>query len=81
MDRQSLGNRPSHANTTGGNLRAKNISELPGISLPKGGGAIKGIDEQFTTNPSNGTVSFGISLPIAARGFTPAIALSYDSGH
>lgn len=27
----------------------------PGISLPKGGGAIRGIDEKFGVNPAIGT--------------------------
>ena len=28
---------------------------VPQISLPKGGGAIRGIDEKFTANPATGT--------------------------
>jgi hypothetical protein len=54
----------------------------PAISLPKGGGAIKGIDEKFTVNPATGTGS--IRIPIftspSRQGFSPQLVLSYDSG-
>jgi Salmonella virulence plasmid 65kDa B protein len=54
----------------------------PSISLPKGGGAIRGIGEKFAANPVTGTGS--MTVPIAATtgrsGFSPQLALSYDSG-
>ncbi|MCM3870735.1 MAG: hypothetical protein ND895_08585 [Pyrinomonadaceae bacterium] len=54
----------------------------PSISLPKGGGAIKGIGEKFAANPVTGTGS--LTVPIFASpgrsGFSPQLALSYDSG-
>ena len=54
----------------------------PGISLPKGGGAIRSIAEKFAANPATGTGS--ISVPLAAStgrsGFSPQLSLSYDSG-
>jgi RHS repeat-associated protein len=54
----------------------------PAISLPKGGGAIRGIGEKFAANPVTGTGS--ITLPIATSpgrsGFGPQLTLSYDSG-
>ncbi|MEA2163478.1 MAG: hypothetical protein QOK37_1605 [Thermoanaerobaculia bacterium] len=52
------------------------------VSLPKGGGAIKGIGEKFGANPVTGTGSMTIPLPLSPgrSGFTPALALSYDSG-
>jgi RHS repeat-associated protein len=54
----------------------------PQVSLPKGGGAIRGIGEKFGTNPVSGTGS--MSVPIAASpgrsGFGPQLALSYDAG-
>ena len=34
-----------------------NVIEIPPISLPKGGGALKSIDEKFSVNAANGTVS------------------------
>ena len=55
---------------------------LPSLSLPKGGGAINGIGEKFTTNPVTGTGS--MTIPIYASpgrsGFGPQLSLSYDSG-
>jgi len=57
-------------------------SPLPTVSLPKGGGAIRGIGEKFTANPVTGTGS--MSVPIATSpgrsGFGPQLTLSYDSG-
>ncbi len=56
--------------------------EAPAISLPKGGGAIKGIDEKFTVNASNGTLSLSLPLPLtpARNGAAPPLRLSYDTG-
>ncbi|TDD93347.1 SpvB/TcaC N-terminal domain-containing protein [Actinomadura rubrisoli] len=56
--------------------------QSPSISLPKGGGAIRGIGEKFAANPVTGT---GVStVPIATSpgrsGLGPQLALSYDSG-
>jgi RHS repeat-associated protein len=54
----------------------------PQVSLPKGGGAIRGIGEKFAANPVTGTGS--MSVPIATSpgrsGFGPQLSLSYDSG-
>jgi Salmonella virulence plasmid 65kDa B protein len=54
----------------------------PTISLPKGGGAIRGVGEKFAANPVTGTGS--MTVPIATSpgrsGFGPQLALSYDSG-
>ena len=55
---------------------------LPQVSLPKGGGAIRGIGEKFTANPVTGTGSWQVPLPVSPgrSGFGPQLALSYDSG-
>jgi RHS repeat-associated protein len=57
-------------------------STIPSISLPKGGGAMRGIGEKFTANPVTGTGS--LSVPIftspGRSGFGPQLSLSYDSG-
>lgn len=57
-------------------------SAIPSISLPKGGGAIRGMGEKFAANPVTGTGS--MSVPIATSpgrsGFGPQLSLSYDSG-
>src|SRR5688572_11793163 len=54
----------------------------PSISLPKGGGAIRGLGEKFAANPVTGTGSF--TVPIATSpgrsGFGPQLSISYDSG-
>ena len=55
---------------------------LPAISLPKGGGAIRGIGESFAANPVTGTGS--LTVPLASSpgrsGFGPQLSLAYDSG-
>ncbi|RYE25479.1 MAG: hypothetical protein EOP51_03990 [Sphingobacteriales bacterium] len=58
-------------------------SQAPSISLPKGGGAIKGIDEKFTVNAVNGTSSLQIPLPLTSgrSEFTPSLSLDYNSGN
>src|SRR4030095_9543197 len=62
--------------------QGKDLVTPPVISLPKGGGAIRGIGEKFAANPVTGTGS--MTVPIAASpgrsGFGPQLALSYDSG-
>lgn len=59
-----------------------NLSSLPTINLPKGGGAIRGIGEKFSVNPVTGTGS--LTVPIftspGRSDFFPKLALSYDSG-
>lgn len=58
-----------------------NAISTPSIELPKGGGAIKGIDEKFSVNAVNGTAGFSIPLPFSpARGSSPVLNLSYNSG-
>ena len=58
------------------------VVSAPQVSLPKGGGAIRGIGEKFGANPVSGTGS--MSVPIAASpgrsGFGPQPSLSYDAG-
>jgi len=54
----------------------------PSISLPRGGGAIRGMGEKFAANPVSGAGS--MTVPIAVTpgrsGFSPQLSLSYDSG-
>ena len=55
--------------------------EIPKISLPKGGGAIKGIDEKFQVNAVTGTAGLSVSLPFSSsRGGAPSLGISYNSG-
>lgn len=54
----------------------------PSLSLPKGGGAIRGIGEKISANPVTGTASLSIPIFVTAgrSDFHPQLALSYDSG-
>lgn len=54
----------------------------PELSLPKGGGAIRGIGEKFTANPVNGTGSMSVPLFVSPGrgGFGPKLSINYDSG-
>ncbi|OFW05979.1 MAG: hypothetical protein A3H96_00125 [Acidobacteria bacterium RIFCSPLOWO2_02_FULL_67_36] len=56
--------------------------DAPSISLPAGGGAIRGIGEKFAANPVTGTgaMSVPITTSPGRSGFGPQLALSYDSG-
>lgn len=67
--------------TDGGKTKS-NAIEVPSISLPKGGGAIKSIDDKFSVNAANGTAGFSIPFPFSPsrNAFMPAMALSYNSG-
>ena len=70
-------NTPAQAHTPN-----SNVIEIPPISLPKSGGALKSINEKFSVNAANGTVSFSIPWPIRPRrsGFSPPLSLSYNAG-
>jgi hypothetical protein len=54
----------------------------PSISLPKGGGAIRGMGEKFAANPVTGTSSMNVPIAVTPgrSGFSPQLSLSYDSG-
>jgi RHS repeat-associated protein len=74
----------SNAKEASGNVSSGSGGQpsIPTISLPKGGGAIRGIGEKFAANPVTGTGS--LTVPIAVTpgrsGFSPQLTLSYDSG-
>jgi hypothetical protein len=76
LNRQNTTSDQKQSSSAGSQIRA------PAITLPKGGGAIRGIGEKFGTNPVTGTGS--MSIPIftspGRSGFTPQLSLSYDSG-
>lgn len=81
MKEQTKNNSNNEFLQTDGGKTKSNAIEVPSISLPKGGGALKGIDEKFTVNAVNGTSSFSIQLPFSsARGTSPSLSLSYNSG-
>src|SRR4051794_24939816 len=73
---------PVQDSTPNANREGPKGTSMPSISLPKGGGAIRGIGEKFAANPVTGTGS--MSVPLATSpgrsGFGPQLSLSYDSG-
>jgi RHS repeat-associated protein len=54
----------------------------PVVTLPKGGGAIRGIGEKFAANPVTGTGTMSVPIATSAgrSGFGPELSFSYDSG-
>jgi RHS repeat-associated protein len=60
---------------------ASRRASAPAISLPKGGGAVRGVGEKFVASPFTGTGS--LTVPLAASqgrsGFGPQLSLAYDS--
>ena len=53
------------------------------ISLPKGGGAIRGLGETFSPDLHTGTGNFTvpIALPPGRNGFQPQLNLVYSTGN
>ena len=68
---------PQQDNESGNGNQEGKQGLLPSISIPKGGGAIRGIDEKFAVNPATGAGSTGIPLPISRCGQT---TLRYADG-
>lgn len=75
------GGRNGDATADRGDSREK-AGLLPHLELPRGGGAIRGIDEKFAVSPATGTGS--TRVPIASSpgrgGFELSLSLAYDSG-
>ncbi|TDW96987.1 SpvB/TcaC N-terminal domain-containing protein [Dinghuibacter silviterrae] len=59
-----------------------NLIQIPSIPLPKGGGALKSIDEKFQVNSANGTTAFSVAVPLSKSRseFMPSLSLRYNSG-
>jgi Salmonella virulence plasmid 65kDa B protein len=70
------------ASAAGSGQRRHEFVKAPAVSLPKGGGTIRGIGEKFATNPVTGTGSLSVPIAISPgrSGFGPQLSLSYDSG-
>ena len=68
------------ARTPAGNPGSSSL--LPTLSIPTGGGAIRGIGEKLNVNAATGTASLSVPLPISPGrgGMQPAVALQYDGG-
>ena len=75
---------PSGPDARGGDASATQgaAGQLPAITVPKGGGAIRGIGEKFAANPVTGGGSMTVPLVVSPgrAGFGPQLSLSYDSG-
>ena len=56
-------------------------NHVPAVSLPKGGGAIRGIGEKLGMSPATGTASMSVPIELSPGrgGFGPELALSYDT--
>ncbi len=54
---------------------------LPSVSLPKGGGAVRGLGERFSVDAATGTAAMAVPVPLSPgrSGFTPSLDLAYDS--
>lgn len=52
------------------------------LTLPKGGGAVKGLGETFVPDLNSGTGAYSVplALPAGRNGYTPALVLNYSSG-
>ena len=80
-DKSASDNKSSVLNKDAGDKKDTFSIQAPQINLPKGGGAIKSIDEKFSVNAVNGTSSFNLPIPFSqARGFSPSLMLNYNSG-
>lgn len=55
--------------------------ELPKLSTPAGGGAVRGMGESYTADDFTGAATFRIPIPASAcREVTPQLVLGYASG-
>ena len=70
------------ATSAGTDKLARAADFLPSVSVPKGGGAIRSLDEKFSVNAATGTATMTVPLPLSPgrSGFTPGLQLAYDSG-
>ena len=57
-----------------GSSQASTAGAAPQISLPKGGGAIRGIGEKFTANPVTGTGSLTVRATDTGNGWQVRLA-------
>jgi len=72
---------PDSSASGGGGASGSTLLMAPTPSLPKGGGAVRGLGEKLSANPVTGTGSMAIPLPFSdgRAGFSPRLQLQYDS--
>lgn len=65
------------SNREGGSSAEASPFSAPQINLPKGGGAIRGVDEKFAANPITGMGSLSVPLPVSSgrSGFGPQLSI------
>ena len=74
--------RQSEPATSRGETQTRDRSGLlPPLSLPIGGGALRGIGDTLSVNPATGTASLSVPLVVAngRPGFALELQLRYDS--
>jgi hypothetical protein len=78
-----VGTAPAGRNGGDGDSRqtSPRDSALPTLTLPKGGGAIRGIGDKFAANPVTGSGKLTVPLRLSQSrsNFTPDLNISYDS--
>src|SRR5579872_1502719 len=81
-DLLALSQRSASRDTQDKGASSATSGSLPSLSLPKGGGAIRGIGEKFAANPVTGagTSTIPIYVSPGRSGFAPQLELSYNSG-
>jgi len=83
LNNQHPGTTQFISNAQAGSSKTKsNLLEMPSITLPKGGGAIKSIDEKLTVNVADGSLSYRVPLPfsMSRNRFMPSLSLAYNTG-
>jgi len=62
-------------------MNSSSSVKIPELSMPKGGGALRGMNDAVSVAGATGVAAFSVPLPISAgRGFAPALSLNYNSG-
>lgn len=56
------------------------LPKLPNVTLPKSGGAIRGIGEKFDVSAATGTGNLSLPIPLSQARMTPQLHLGYSTG-
>ncbi|KAI5794252.1 hypothetical protein DFH27DRAFT_627226 [Peziza echinospora] len=73
---------PSPSPSTAAPSPLPQLLTTPSPAAGKGGGALRPIDQTLAINPSSGTLSLALPIPLPSGrgGFTPSLSLCYNSG-
>ncbi len=74
--------RPGLGPTSNAAPSAAALPEAPSVALPKGGGAVRGLDAEVSVAAARGAAKLSVDLGASPgrQGFGPALSLAYDSG-